>query len=86
MKLDVIGEQFILKSQIDTITDQTAKLYEERNEYESEIKKKLFETEKKAKDTQKVRNNLEHECRNLESNLQREKGENYENKMTIDKG
>lgn len=35
LKLDVIGEQFILNSQIDTITDQTAKLYETKNDYEN---------------------------------------------------
>jgi hypothetical protein len=66
-KLDVIGQQFILNSQIDTITDQTAKLYEEKGEYEQTMKKTVFDTERKNKDTQKFRMNLEHECRNLEA-------------------
>jgi len=35
VKLDVIGEQFILNSQIDTIADQTAKLYDTKNDYEN---------------------------------------------------
>ena len=66
-KLDVIGQQFILNSQIDTITDQTSKLYEEKGEYEQTMKKTVFDTERKNKDTQKFRMNLEHECRNLEA-------------------
>jgi len=63
----VIGQQFILNSQIDTITDQTSKLYEEKGEYEQTMKKTVFDTERKNKDTQKFRMNLEHECRNLEA-------------------
>jgi len=52
-KLDVIGKQFILNSQIDTITDHTAKLYDEKTEYDIRIKKELYDTNKKGGDTQK---------------------------------
>lgn len=51
IKLDVIGEQFILDSQINTITDQTCKLNDNRVEYESTFNKQFHETQKKAMDT-----------------------------------
>lgn len=50
-KLDVIGQQFILNSQIDTITDHTAKLYDEQTNYDVKIKKELYDKDKKGKDT-----------------------------------
>jgi len=34
-------------------------LYDKKDEYESRIKKDLFDTEKKVKDAQKVRNGLD---------------------------
>ena len=55
VKLDVIGEQFILNSQIDTIADQTAKLYDTKNDYENQIKKAIYDTEKRGKETQKLK-------------------------------
>ena len=48
LKLDVIGEQFILNSQIDTITAQTAKLYEIKNDYEN--RQKAWKEKKKRLD------------------------------------
>lgn len=85
-KLDVIGQQFILNSQIDTINDHTAKLYEEKNAYDVRIKKELYETEKKGKDTQKAKLALEAECRNYELQDRKESEEHYNFKMTLDKG
>ena len=66
IKLDVIGEQFILNSQIDTITDQTAKLYDTKNDYENQIKKGLYDTEKRGKETQKLKIQLEQDVRGSE--------------------
>jgi len=34
IKLDVVGEQFILDSQINTISNQTSTLYDNKDEYE----------------------------------------------------
>ena len=81
IKLDVIGEQFILNSQIDTITDQTARLYETKAEYEAQIKKSMYETDKKHKELQKAKLALEMECRQYESEKQRETHEHFENTM-----
>lgn len=55
-----------MNSQIDTITDQTAKLYDEKSGYEVTIKKELYDTEKKGKDTQKLKLAFEAECRNFD--------------------
>jgi hypothetical protein len=43
----------------------------------------LFELEREFKDTSKHRFDLENECRALESELNRENEDNYNNKMTI---
>lgn len=85
-KLDVIGKQFILNSQIDTITDQTAKLYDEKSEFEVRIKKELYDTDKKGKDTGKLKLAFEAECRAYELQDRKESEENYSFKMTLDKG
>lgn len=45
IKLDVVGEQFILDSQISTIQGQTSQLYETKDQYEDQVKKDLYETD-----------------------------------------
>lgn len=45
IKLDVVGEQFILDSQINTISNQTSTLYDNKDEYEIQIKKDIFDTD-----------------------------------------
>jgi hypothetical protein len=75
-----------LNSQIDTITDQTAKLYDEKSAYEVRIKKELYDTEKKGKDTQKLKLAFEGECRNYDMQDRKESEEHYNFRMTLDKG
>lgn len=82
-KLEVIGQQLIYNSQIQTIQDQTEKLYDLKRDFEAEMKKKLFDTDKKFKDTQKVKMNLESETRMLENENQREMQEHYRQTMEI---
>ena len=50
------------------------------------MKKSIYETEKRGKDTQKVKLSLEAECRTYEGTNQKEAAENYENTMILDKG
>lgn len=61
-----------MNSQIDTITDHTAKLQDTFNEYDKEIKKDQFETEKKFKDSQKAKMSLEADVRQLENEINKE--------------
>ena len=49
------------------------------------MKKVLFETEKKFKDTQKVKLQIEADCRNYENQNMKEMEENYSYKMALDK-
>lgn len=49
------------------------------------MKKVLFETEKKFKDTQKVKMQIEADCRNYEGQNMKEMEENYSYKMALDK-
>ena len=50
------------------------------------MKKKLYDLEKRWKDTQKLKMQLESEARNLENDNQKEMQENYHQKMALDKG
>ena len=50
------------------------------------MKKSIYETEKRGKDTQKVKLSLEAECRTYEGTHQKEAAENYENTMIQKKG
>jgi hypothetical protein len=82
-RLDIIGEQFVLNSQIDTITEQSARQAEEEDEFKAVTKKAHFEKEKKAKELHKLRSAIEADCRSLETQLQREQTEHFENTMTL---
>lgn len=46
----------------------------------------MFETDKKVKDTGKQKMQLEAECRNFDNQDRKEMDENYNFKMTLDKG
>jgi len=61
-----------LNSQINTITDLSAKIYDSKRDTEAEMKKKLYDLEKRWKDTQKLKMQLESEARNLENDNQKE--------------
>jgi hypothetical protein len=61
-------------------------LYDNKHEYELQIKKDLFETDKKGKDTQKTKMSLEGDLRQLESELKKEDDQNYENVMILEQG
>lgn len=86
IKLDVISDQYILNSQIEIITQHTAKLYENKQEYELQIKKDLFDTDKKGKEAQKAKLSLEADLRQLEAELKKEDDQNYENVMILNQG
>ena len=51
-KLNVIGEQFVLDSQITTLNDQSNKQSDNKRDHEDTHNKERFATEKKLKDTQ----------------------------------
>lgn len=84
-KLNVVGEQFVLDSQINIMLQQNQKIEDQQKEYDFHTKKRLFELEREFKDTSRQRFDLENECRALENELNKENEENYNNKMTIEK-
>jgi len=85
MKLDIIGQQFILDSQINTIQNQSAQLYEDKSKTEQKTKQVLYDTDRRLKEVSKAKMNIEAECRGLVGNLEREMQANYENKMNLEK-
>jgi hypothetical protein len=48
--LKIIGEQFVLQSQIKIMREQNQELSTQHREYELDIKKKQFDLEKEGKD------------------------------------
>ena len=64
--LNVIGDQFVLNSQIKIMKEQNAALQTVYRDYDQEVKKRQFELEKDGKDLQKIRLELESEMRSLE--------------------
>jgi len=84
--IDVKGTQDIYDSQINAITSQMSSMYEKKEEYELNIKKDLYDTEKKCKDAGKVRSTLDAEVRSYDQQFQKESSERFENIMILDKG
>ena len=82
-KLNVIGEQFVLDSQITTLNDQSNKQSDNRKEHDDAHKKQQFATDKKYKDTMQQRLGLEADCREGENKREKEMQDNFENKMVI---
>jgi hypothetical protein len=84
--IDVKGTQDIYDSQINAITSQMSSMYDKKEEYELNIKKDLYDTEKKCKDAGKVRSTLDAEVRSYDQQFQKESSERFENIMILDKG
>ena len=84
--IDVKGTQDIYDSQINAITTQMSTLYEKKEDYEGNIKKDLYDTEKKVKEAGKVRATLDAEVRAYDQQFQKETSERFENVMILDKG
>ena len=82
-KLNVVGDQFVLDSQISVMLTQNSKIEDQQKEYDFNTKKRLFELERELKDLSKQRFDLENEIRALDSDFTREAEENYNDKMTI---
>jgi hypothetical protein len=61
-------------------------MYEKKEDYEGNIKKDLYDTEKKCKDAGKVRSTLDAEVRSYDQQFQKESSERFENIMILDKG
>lgn len=82
-KLNVVGDQFVLDSQISIMLAQNSKIEDQQKEYDFATKKRLFELEREFKDISKQRFELENELRALDNELNKEGDENYSSKMTI---
>jgi hypothetical protein len=84
-KLNVIGEQFVLDSQINIMLAQNQKIEDQQKDYNSVISKRHFDLDKELKDVSKQRLDVESDLRGLDSENFRESNDNYDNKMTMDK-
>ena len=61
--IEVKGTQDVYDSQIKAITNQMDNLLNKKEEYENNIKKDLYDNEKRVKDAQKMRIGLETDVR-----------------------
>lgn len=84
-KLNTIGEQFVLDSQINIMLAQNQKIEDQQRDYNGVVSKRHFELDKELKDISKQRLDVENELRALDNEYKRESEENYESKMTIEK-
>ena len=82
-KLNVVGEQFVLDSQINIMHQQNQKIEEQQKEYDFATKKRVYEIDRELKETSKQRFELENEVKSLESELNKENDEHYNNTMHI---
>lgn len=82
-KLSVVGDQFVLDSQINIMHQQNQKIEDIQKEYDFNTKKRLFELEREFKDFSKQRFDTENDIRSYEAELVRQSEENYSNKMAI---
>ena len=83
IKLQVIGDQFVLDSQIKIMMDQNGVHDDDHKIYDLNHKKRLFELERELKEVAKHRLDLENEVRALDHAYQKELEDSYVNKMTI---
>lgn len=56
-----------------------------KHKTEGTMKQKLYELERKFKDTSRLKMTIEQDCRNLTNQLGSEMKENYASTMTLDK-
>lgn len=85
LKLNVIGEQFVLDSQINIMLQQNHKIEDVGKEHERDSNKTKFDLEKLLKDVSKQRLDYETELKTMEHELNRENEGHYENVMVIQK-
>lgn len=85
-RLDIIGEQFILDSQINTMQTHQDELYNNRDEYQATFEQQRYETEKQAKETLTQRLQLDQEIASNNMMIEREEEESYRQCMHIQKG
>ena len=86
LKLKVIGEQFVLDSQINIMITQNNKVKENISENDQFFKKRLFDIERDLKDQNNQRTNADNELRMYEAELKKEQDNNYNYKMTLIQG
>lgn len=84
-KLNVIGEQFVLDSQINIMLAQNAKLEDQQKDYNGVISKRHFELDRELKDISKQRIDVENDLRGLDNEYNRDAAENYDSKMIQEK-
>lgn len=82
-KLNVIGEQFVLDSQINVMITQNTKVEDQKKDYNTVVTKRIFEVDKEYKEVSKQRLDVENELKSFENEYGREFQDNYEDKMTI---
>lgn len=82
-KLNVIGEQFVLDSQINIMLSQNQKIEDQQRDYNGVVSKRHFELDRELKDVSKQRLDVENELRSMDGEYKREGDENYESKMSI---
>lgn len=83
-KIEVMGDQLVLDSQIRTLQKQQEKMQNEQNDWKLKHNKIKHATEQTLTKVRKAKNDIEKELRLLNDTFKRESDENYKFKLTID--
>lgn len=83
LKLKIIGEQFVLDSQINIMISQNNKVKEQQFEYQTVYGKRQFELDREMKDLNNQRAIAENDFRVHENEHGRETTQQYDNKMYL---
>ncbi len=83
LKLKIIGEQFVLDSQINIMLSQNQKVEDQQRDYNGGYMKRHSELDRELKEVSKQRVDTESDVRDHEKEQDREANENYESTMYI---
>jgi hypothetical protein len=83
LKLKIIGEQFVLDSQINIMLSQNQKVEDQQRDYNAVYLKRHTELDRELKEVSKQRVDTENDVRLQEKDEDREGNENYESTMYI---
>jgi len=85
-RLETMGDKFMLAAQWSTNKDQMKDTRKKTENSRDDHNKTKFDLERKVKESQRNRLDLENEVRNLANVLDKTSDENFSNKMYLDKG
>jgi hypothetical protein len=77
-KLQIVGDGYVLKAQVDILRESNGKLDQQFRQFEAEQKKRHFDLDKEVKAMEKARNELEREIAHSTDQRNRQSDEHFD--------